>query len=271
MEQMNKLVLKYGEELFKIEVIKTRRRTVALQIYSLEKIVLRAPLVMSDEVLLEALKVKASWLSRKIAAFKEREQRLAKEKTIKQNLLSQNKELAQYGGRNLLYQGEYYKLVLEEVNLKLAESINIAGQVIVVKISSSSFKRLKRIEQEEEYLQKRLSLWYREQALAEIRKLVDKYQSFFVEKVSLLQVKTQKSRWGSCSNDNALRFNWRLIMAHPKALEYVVVHEMSHLPLANKNHGSSFWRTVEYLYPDYKVWRDWLKEHEKLLLTEEIF
>lgn len=74
-----------------------------------------------------------------------------------------------------------------------------------------------------------------------------------------ISIRDQKTRWGSCSSNGTLSFNWRLMLAPPAILDYVVVHELCHLTYMN--HSVSFWAAVEAVYPDYRNARKWLKEH----------
>ena len=76
-------------------------------------------------------------------------------------------------------------------------------------------------------------------------------------------VREQKTRWGSCSSLGNLNFNWKLIMAPPHALDYVVVHELCHL--FELNHKKQFWALVERVLPDYRESKKWLKENGRLL------
>ncbi len=78
-----------------------------------------------------------------------------------------------------------------------------------------------------------------------------------------ISIRDQKTRWGSCSSSGTLSFNWRLILAPPQVLDYVVVHELSHM--RQMNHSKAFWSTVESIMPDYKQWDQWLKDHGKEL------
>ena len=70
-------------------------------------------------------------------------------------------------------------------------------------------------------------------------------------------IKEQKTVWGSCSTKGNLNFNWKLILAGPDQLEYVVVHELAHLK--EMNHSPAFWREVERVLPDYRERRKKLK------------
>ncbi|MBR4759924.1 MAG: M48 family metallopeptidase [Lachnospiraceae bacterium] len=78
-----------------------------------------------------------------------------------------------------------------------------------------------------------------------------------------VRIAEQKTRWGSCSGKGTLSFHWKLMLAPPKVLDYVIVHEVCHLK--EMNHSPQFWAWVGFLMPDYKEQRKWLKEHgEKL-------
>lgn len=87
--------------------------------------------------------------------------------------------------------------------------------------------------------------------------------SYFVQltggSYSRITIRDQKTRWGSCSAKGTLSFNWRLMLAPPAILDYVVVHELCHLTYMN--HSTAFWKKVESVYPDYRTARKWLKDH----------
>jgi predicted metal-dependent hydrolase len=74
-----------------------------------------------------------------------------------------------------------------------------------------------------------------------------------------LQIRDQKSRWGSASRRGTLSFSWRLTLCPPEVLDYVVVHELAHLRYAG--HGPRFWRLVEHVYGDHRAPRRWLRDH----------
>ena len=76
---------------------------------------------------------------------------------------------------------------------------------------------------------------------------------------SRITMRNQRSRWGSCSSNGALSFNWRLVLAPHDVLDYVVVHEVCHL--VELNHGPAFWRLVEKRRPSYAESKQWLDDH----------
>ena len=82
--------------------------------------------------------------------------------------------------------------------------------------------------------------------------------------VNRISIRSQKTRWGSCSAKGTLSFNWRLMLAPPAILDYGVVHELCHL--SHMNHSAAFWQKVESVYPDYRTARKWLKDHGQELV-----
>lgn len=80
-----------------------------------------------------------------------------------------------------------------------------------------------------------------------------------------ISIREQKTRWGSCSSDGNLNYNWRIIFAPEEVLDYIVVHELAHR--REMNHSPAFYRIVESVLPDYKKEQRWLKEHGASLWT----
>ena len=100
-------------------------------------------------------------------------------------------------------------------------------------------------------------------ALNDIKAALDRWSDSFREPYGRVTVRDQRSRWGSCSAKRNLNFNWKLILAPPECLEYVVIHELSHLKVFN--HSAAFWEEVRIRMPDYDIWRKWLKRHGREL------
>ena len=96
-------------------------------------------------------------------------------------------------------------------------------------------------------------------ALTRIRERLNYYAPRIGKVPGRIAIREQKSRWGSCSSKGNLNFNWKLIMAPPQALDYVVIHELCHLH--EFNHSPRFWTLVAGQMPDYEVWKKWLKAH----------
>jgi predicted metal-dependent hydrolase len=102
-----------------------------------------------------------------------------------------------------------------------------------------------------------VSRWLRTQAASYFPQRARDWSAVVGAEPSAVLVRDQKRRWGSCSSDRTLRFNWRLIMAPPEIGDYVVVHELAHLRVPN--HSPAFWAEVERVLPDYRDRRQELK------------
>lgn len=100
---------------------------------------------------------------------------------------------------------------------------------------------------------------YRDAAKDYIPKRVEYYHTFTGGDYQKITIRDQKTRWGSCSSNGTLSFSFRLMLAPPRVLDYVVVHELCHL--THMNHSKEFWNMVEDILPDYKEHRKWLKEN----------
>ena len=80
-----------------------------------------------------------------------------------------------------------------------------------------------------------------------------------------ITVRTQRSRWGSCSAQGNLSFNALLLLTPPEVLDYVVVHELCHRK--EMNHSDRFWAEVGRLVPDWKQHRKWLRQNGAALMA----
>jgi len=103
-----------------------------------------------------------------------------------------------------------------------------------------------------------LKRWYRRRALDAVRNAAARWQVQLGVCPTRIAVRDQRQRWGSCAPDGTLRFNWRIAMAEPSLLDYVVVHELAHL--LHRNHSRDFWAVIERVMPDFRLRRQRLKE-----------
>ncbi|WP_420419230.1 M48 family metallopeptidase [Pacificispira sp.] len=107
-----------------------------------------------------------------------------------------------------------------------------------------------------EHLSRRLTDFLKKQARAEIRPLALERAAALGRKPGRISIRDQRTRWGSCAANGDLSFSWRLILAPPEILDYVVSHEVAHL--VHMDHSPAFWRAVASVYPEYRAARDWL-------------
>ncbi len=106
--------------------------------------------------------------------------------------------------------------------------------------------------------------FYRRAARAEIARRLDHACALAGHDYSGLDIRGQRTRWASCSSSGRMSFNWRLLLAPERVLEYVVWHEVCHLEVLD--HSRRFWALVERHWPDYREDRDWLARNGATLV-----
>lgn len=102
--------------------------------------------------------------------------------------------------------------------------------------------------------------WYQLEAMRVIKERVDKLSGRLGVTYNWVTVRGQKTRWASCSQKGRLSFNWKLIMAPKPVIDYVIIHELTHLK--EMNHSKQFWELVAKHCPRWREHKKWLKDHE---------
>jgi predicted metal-dependent hydrolase len=106
--------------------------------------------------------------------------------------------------------------------------------------------------------------FYRRAARAEIATRLDRATALAGSDYSALDIRAQRTRWASCSPAGRMSFNWRLLLAPERVLEYVVWHEVCHLEILD--HSPRFWSLLERRWPGYREDRDWLRRNGATLV-----
>jgi predicted metal-dependent hydrolase len=106
--------------------------------------------------------------------------------------------------------------------------------------------------------------WYRRAARAEVTARLDRATAAVGLRYARLSIRGQRTRWASCAPDGAMSFNWRLLLAPGRILDYVVWHEVCHLEIAD--HSPRFWALLSERWPDWRADADWLRAHGQLLV-----
>ena len=102
-----------------------------------------------------------------------------------------------------------------------------------------------------------LRWWFHKKAEKRLEERVEFYTSKVGAEPAGLVVKNQMKRWGTCTKDDIIYLNWRIIMAPLSIVDYVVVHELVHLSM--KDHSTEFWSKLRSILPDYERRKEWLR------------
>lgn len=113
------------------------------------------------------------------------------------------------------------------------------------------------------YLPRRVADFLKREAKREIELLVAKHTSTLGKRAKSIRFKDTSSRWGSCTSEGNLSFSWRIMMAPPAVINYLVAHEVAHLK--EMNHAPRFWKLCTELCPDTERCKAWLKRNGSAL------
>jgi predicted metal-dependent hydrolase len=182
----------------------------------------------------DLLRAKGNWISSKLADYGHVQP------------LSAERELR--SGDTIPYLGRYLKVVKRQDHRK-ADGVKLEKDRLVVSLKSEGSRSNSVLER-----------WYRMQAGTLIKERVDKLSSRLGLTYNRLIIRGQKTRWASCSHKGNLSFNWRLVMVAKPVIDYVIIHELTHLK--EMNHTKRFWKRVAEHCPRWREHRKWLKEHE---------
>ncbi|MFJ7936554.1 M48 family metallopeptidase [Sporosarcina sp. NPDC096371] len=114
-------------------------------------------------------------------------------------------------------------------------------------------------ELDEEMLKRNLKKFYINSCKAVVGERIKIYQKQLKVKPKTIEIIESRIKWGSCSSDRNLTFNYRLAMAPIEVIDYVIIHELCHI--THMNHDRSFWRRVGSIMPDYKEKEAYLARH----------
>lgn len=207
---------------------RSQRKTIALIIREDGSLEVRAPLRMTDAQIMEFVQSKQAWVNQRQTAVR-----------------SAVPAHAYLAGEEFLFLGTKYPLRYVE---KQRIMVQFSGKSIDLRIKGQSDAA--------EWIEG----WYRLQAREYLTDRLAHYSQVWGFSYKNLRINGAGTRWGSCNAQRkSLNFTWRLMMAPPEIVDYVVVHELCHLK--HPNHSPEFWKEVERILPDYKRRRKWLKEN----------
>lgn len=228
--------LQIDSRTFNCHITRSKRKNVQIRMLSVDQIQVSAPTRMTLTELEKMILTKAKWIIKQAT-------RLAALST-----LTVNSAIAE--GAQVLYLGNPYTITLKLAN---APDVYCYNSTIVISCCSDGSKPADAI----------LKDWYVKSAAAFFKEKTAFWAPRLGVNPQRITIKDQKTRWGSCSSKGNITYNWRVVMAPPAVLDYLVVHELAHMLVPN--HSQNFWQLVETTLPEYKAHRKWLKDNSRLL------
>jgi hypothetical protein len=206
-------------------LVRSRRKTIAILVQSDGKLVVRAPLLVSETRINKFIDSKRDWIT-----------------------AQQKKAAARQVPHHEYKDGESFLFLGDEIPLKLVERkdgpLSLGKSFLFNKSQAGKAEII-------------FTLWYRRQAREIFANRVKFLAHKFGYSYGRIRLSSARSRWGSCSSKGTLSFTWRLVMAPVEVIDYVILHELTHLEI--RNHSRAFWAKVEGYVPDYRKKRLWLK------------
>ena len=215
-------------------IIRSRRRTLSVQVERDGSVTVRAPMRASDKAIRSFVGEHAEWIARR--------QRRAQER------LAAWPPRRFTEGEAFLYLGNAYPL---HIDGSASKPLTFDNERFTLAASHAGKGR------------EAFERWYRGQAAGIIGEAAEHYAKRSGIEYARVKITGARRRWGSCSVGGNLCFTWRLAMAPLEAIDYVVAHELAHM--RHRDHSRAFWGTVERMLPDYKVRRRWLRDNEHML------
>lgn len=207
-----------------MQIIRSKRKTIALIITSTGELIVRAPLHMTDPAIQALVRSKAGWIAKKQAEMQQ----------------AQAAGPAQpfQPGATFSFLGEAYPLQVRKTT-----RTPLVLQTNAFVISPENLPWAAAI----------FARWYQSQARLMLPARVQRLAGEHGFQVRTIRISSARTRWGSCSSRGTLSFSWRLMAAPVELIDYVILHELCHLRQAN--HSPAFWAEVERHLPDYRARR----------------
>jgi len=215
-----------------VEVIRTNRlRTATIKVVG-NKVEVSVPQLLSDARIKDLLMKKSTWIKRKL---------------IDHSQIALPKPKEYINGEAFPYMGRNYRLKVVKGSENAVKLTQGYIQVTVARTAKVNDQLIRDL----------LVNWYMDLAIARLKEKTLKYAKQLGVIPKSISVRDYKSRWGSCSVKGDISYNWRIILAPQEIVDYVVVHELSHM--IQHNHSPKYWKLVEKIFPNHQDCREWLK------------
>lgn len=209
---------------------RSRRRSIGLRIDD-RGLTVSVPMRASEKWLYSVLQDKAHWVVDKLNKWQSK----------------QPPAIEWAHGERIPFRGERFTLHLAP-KTRGAEP-RLIGETLHVPVGDDANKVL---------IEKAVTCWYKTEAMRVFTECVDYFTPLMGVSPSKIALSSARTQWGSCTIQGVVRFNWQLVKLELHLIDYVVVHELAHLQ--EMNHSPAFWQVVESVCPDYRKYRQELRD-----------
>jgi predicted metal-dependent hydrolase len=218
------------------KLIRSKRKTVGLEVTPEALLIVRAPRNLSQREISEIIEKESPWILKKQQFFRENHSKI--------------REKAFIDGEEFLYLGKPYKL---RVVHNTSDALIVSDNSFY--LSEGCIDNARGV----------IEGWYQKRAHELVSERATYYSCVSGIKFKKIKISDAKKRWGSCGPSGNLNIAWRLVMAPLRVIDYVIVHELSHIEM--RNHSKRFWRKVGSVIPDYKNDEKWLRDNGHFLVV----
>lgn len=220
---------------FQVEVVRTdRKKSASIQLQG-DLVKVNVPMTLSDRRIRDLVIKHTSWI---------------KSKLQEQSNIPIFAPREYINGETVTYLGKNYRL---KVQIGQQPSVKLKRGCVEVTLSNTDVDT-------ETTVHSLLQDWYRSHAQKRLQENTLRLAKIVGVNPSSVTVKNYKSRWGSCSTKGDISYNWRIILAPQRIIDYVIVHELCHI--LEHNHSSRYWKHVERHVPNWREYREWLKYNQ---------
>lgn len=223
----------YGNQQIEFELNFSSRKTLGLTVYPDQTIVVNAPIGTEYTSIEKKVRSKARWILKQIRQF--------------EKYLPHTKRKEFVSGETHLYLGRQYLLKVVKHSRNL-DQVKLKGKYLLTQVKNKN--RVEAV----------LNEWYRVKASIHFQTIVEELLPEFEShdlNVKELRIREMKKRWGSCTKDGVITLNLQLIKAPKRCIQYVILHELSHL--IYHKHDANFYRLLNSMMPNWKRWKERLE------------
>ena len=211
----------------------SRARRVSIRIEPPDQVIVVAPKRTSAKLIEQLIDKQSFWIETQLNKLKQKQHVIESEATI------------------CLFGTIYQKKVICDTSFPLG--ILIKDKTIILNFIDQDTRKLKQL------IKSELDMFVKKTARVYLQKKTKLLATKMSVSYQKLTLRNQKTRWGSCSSQDNLNLNWKLVHYPPEIIDYVIIHELSHL--THHNHSHQFWSCVAHYDPDYKQHRNYLKKY----------